>query len=165
MGGALCLSWSHHDVMASCARVHQVASTQTRTSTRPQPLYLSPGQDSPPLPLSLQDARALLLPASVVNIHQVARFISLRKEKEIRKVCWSADEVSGVGDARVFYQKLFHMKGGHVLLQFLEIGAIVQVTKDLGGPMMFVCMRIDDEQIATWAHHAAQFPEDGTRTH
>src|SRR5947207_6240574 len=70
-----------------------------------------------------------------------------------------------MGDAGVFYQQRFHVEGGDVLLQFPEIGAIVEVTEGFGGPIMFVCMRINDEHMAAGAHYAAQFTEDGARTH
>src|SRR5437868_14262790 len=52
-----------------------------------------------------------------------------------------------------------------MLLQFLEVGTIVEVAEGFGGPIMFVCMRINDEHMAAGAHYAAQFTEDGTRTH
>lgn len=55
-------------------RAQQVVLTRTRTSTRPLPLYLSPGQDAQPLPLSLLDAGALLLPASIVKHHHQGRW-------------------------------------------------------------------------------------------
>ncbi len=57
-------------------------------------------------------------------------------------------------DARILYLQYVHLQSFQVLLELPEIGSIVQITEGFRGPMIPVRVRIDDEYIATGAHHA-----------
>src|SRR5690348_7297459 len=72
----------------------------------------------------------------------------LSKEEKIREGCIIANKASRVGDPCIFYQQCFHLEGCHVFLQFLEISAVVQITKGIRRPMKLMPIRIDDEYIA-----------------
>src|SRR5436853_508026 len=103
-----------------------------------------PALPVPPLPRPAQRSRRQSCHPPVPRTPPTSSY-TLPKNEKIAKVRRPANEVSRVRDSRVLYLEHVHSQSLQMLLQLLEIGAIVQITKGLRRPMMRVCMRIDND--------------------
>src|SRR5579871_4453685 len=63
----------------------------------------------------------------------------------------------------ILYLQRLHLQSFHMLLHFLEISPVMQITKRFRGPAILVWMSVNDYHIAAGTYHATQFIQHGAR--